>query len=173
MMNVKRKLLIVGAGQYAHIAKETAVVMNCFSQIDFVDDNSPLAIAKVEDLERLSSEYTHGFVAIGRADIRLKFIDKLKQNGYNVATLIHPQSYVSPSASVGDGCIIEPCAVVQANARVGVGCLISAGAVINHNAVIEDGCHIDCNATVAARSIVRMKTKVDIGHVYKSEDGCV
>lgn len=167
-MKQNKNLLIVGTGQYGCVAKETAQAMRKFEKIDFVDDNSPLAIAATDALGKLRCEYEFAFVAIGCPDVRLAFIRTLEQLGYQVATLIHPMAYVAPSACVEKGCSVEPCAVVQANAHIGEGCLISSGAVVNHNAAVERGCHIDCNATVTARSVVKQKTKVECGQVYQS-----
>lgn len=44
------KLLIIGAGGYGHLVKEIAV-LNGYEIVDFLDDNSPLAIGKVNELE--------------------------------------------------------------------------------------------------------------------------
>lgn len=172
-MGRENNLLIIGAGQYGCVAKETADAMGCYDKISFIDNNSPLAIGTTDELDNFLVDYAKAFVAIGNAKTRLDIYDKLKVLGYKLVTLIHPKAYVSPSSNLEKGCIIEPNAVVQSNTSIGMGCLISAGAVINHNAVVEDGCHIDCNATVPARCIIKACTKVECGQVYKSEDGHV
>ena len=168
-MERENNLLIIGAGQYGCVARETAEAMGCYSKISFIDNHSLLAIGKTDELELFVRDYANAFVAIGNSKIRLEFFDKLGELGYRQVVLIHPKAYVSPSAKIGKGCIVEPNAVIHSNANVGRACLISAGAVINHNAVVEDGCHIDCNATVTARSAVKAGTKVECGQVYKSE----
>ena len=168
-MNREGNLVIIGAGQYGEIVKETAEALKKFDKIDFLDDNSSLAIGTTNELINFLDNYANAFVAIGNSKIRLEFLMKLKKTGYRLVTLIHPNAYVSNSSKIEKGCIIEPNAVIHANVSIGVGCLISAGAVINHNADVEDGCHIDCNATVTARSVVKTKTKVYSGEVYNSE----
>ena len=162
-----KKLLIIGAGQYGLVASETAEDMACFSQISFLDDNNPVAVGKLSDLESFVQEYTNVFVAIGNPDFRLEWIEKAERVGYEIATLISPKAYIAPSARILKGSIVEPCAVIQSNATVGLGCIISSGAVINHNTIVRQGCHIDCNATVAASMEVPLKTKVECGEVYK------
>lgn len=169
----EKNLLIVGAGQYGYVAKETAEAMNYFDKISFIDNNFSLAIGRMEEVETFACDYANAFVAIGNAQVRLQVLSQLRALGYQLVTLIHPRAYVSPSAKIGQGSIVEPNAVVHANTSIGSGCLISAGAVINHNALLEEGCHIDCNATVAARSIVKAGTKVECGQVYESEAGHV
>lgn len=169
-MGREKNLLIVGAGQYSYVAKETAEAMNYYDKISFIDNKSPLAIGKTDEVELFLKEYANAFVAIGNSQVRLQLLDRLRMTGYQLVSLIHPKAYVSPSLNLGIGCIIEPNAVVQSNTRIGMGCLISAGAVINHNAVVEDGCHIDCNAIVPARSVVKTGTKVECGQVYSNEN---
>jgi len=170
---MNKNLLIIGAGQYGYVAKETAEAVGNYDKISFIDNNSQIAIGKTDELDAFVCEYAQAFVAIGNSKIRLELIERLEAIGYHVITLIHPKAYVSPSAKIEKGCIVEPNAVVQANANVEFGCLISAGAVVNHNAVLGKGCHIDCNATVAACSVVNAGTKVESGQVYKSEAGHV
>ena len=162
-----KKLLIIGAGQYGAVASETAETMGCFSKISFLDDNNPVAIGKLSELETFVQEYANVFVAIGSPVIRLEWIEKAEKMGYEIATLISPKAYISPSARLMKGSIVEPCAVIQSNVTVEMGCIVSSGAVINHNAIIGRGCHIDCNATVAARMSVPLKVKVECGKVYK------
>ena len=162
-----KNLLIIGAGQYGAVAKETAEATGCFSKINFLDDSNPVAIGRTSELTTFVQEYANLFVAIGNPEIRLEWIEKAEKTGYEIVTLISPKAYVSPSARLMTGTIVEPCAVIQSNTVVEKGCLISSGAVINHNATIGQGCHIDCNATVSARSNVPPKTKVECGKVYK------
>ena len=172
-MGRENNLLIIGAGQYGCVVKETAQAVGCYNEIEFIDDNSKYALGKIEEIEKFLDNYANAFVAIGNSKIRLELIERLVTIGYRIITLIHPKVYVSSSATIEKGCIIEPNAVVHSNVSIGIGCLISANAVVNHNAVVEDGCHIDCNATVTARSIVKAGTKVECGQVYKSEAGHV
>ena len=159
-------LLILGAGQYGCVAKETAEAMGCFGKIDFLDDNNPTAIGKLEALGQFASEYSYAFVAMGNPQLRMRFLKELEEAGFELAKLIHPSAVVMPSAKLGGGVIVEAQAVVNSNSVVADGCLISAGAVINHDCVLECGCHIDCHATVPARSRVPENTKVPCGTVY-------
>jgi UDP-3-O-[3-hydroxymyristoyl] glucosamine N-acyltransferase len=113
-----QNLLILGTGQYGMVAKETAETMKCFNKIDFLDDNNPVAVGKLNDFAGLYPEYTHAVVAIGNPDVRLKLLQDIQASPLQLATLIHPRSYVSPTAKIPDGCIIEPMAVVNAYAEL-------------------------------------------------------
>ncbi len=84
MMN----LLIVGAGQYGMVAKEIAESMRCFDRTDFVDDNSPTAIGKIVDIEKLFHDYDSAAVAIGNSDLRLSLINTLHEIGYYIPSVL-------------------------------------------------------------------------------------
>lgn len=162
---LNKNLLIAGMGQYGFVAREIAQAMGCFERIAFLDDNNPAAIGKIADAKDFSDEYGFAVVAMGNPQMRLGCLERLSKD-FQIATLIHPKSYVSPSASVGAGCIVEPMAVIHTEAQVAEGCLIGAGAVINHNSILRAGCHVDCNATVAARMEVPAHSKIPCGSVY-------
>lgn len=159
-------LLILGAGQYGTVAKETAEAMGCFGKISFLDDNNECAIGRVKDCKHFNTEYNYALVAVGNPNFRLDFIAKLEVAGYTIPILIHPRAYVSPSAKLERGTIVEPLATVHSNCYIGVGGIVSAGAVVNHNSQLGEGCHVDCNAVVHSGVIVPAKTKLEYGKVY-------
>lgn len=164
-----KNLLILGAGQYGMVAREIVESMELFNTIEFLDDNNPSAVGKLDDYKKLSGEYSCAVVAIGDPEIRLKLIGELGAAGYDVITLIHDKAYISPSAKIGQGSIIEPMAVIHTDVNVGTGCIISAGTIINHNSVIGDGCHIDCGTVIGARTTVPAKTKTPYGAILTEQ----
>ena len=166
-------LLIVGAGTYGALTLEIAREMGCFSEIAFVDDgktgcyHGATIVGRVADLPILAGSYDCVSVAIGNPEVRLSLIRQLRsETDLRVATLISPRAYVSPSASIGEGCIVEPMAVIHTECEISEGCIVSAGAVINHRSVCEAGVHADCNATVPGYARVPEKTKIPCGSVF-------
>lgn len=163
---MNNNLLILGAGQYGMVAKEIAESMECFEKIDFLDDNSEIAIDKLENYEMYSQEYSYAIVAIGNADIRLEYIQKLEEALFKIAILVSLMAYVAPSAQLMKGTIVEPMAVVNANAVVAIGVIICAGAIVNHNAAVGDGCLLQCGSIVAACTLMKMKNTLGYNEVY-------
>ncbi len=166
---MSKNLLILGAGQYGQVAKETASAMDCFEKIAFLDDNNKLAVGKIEEYGRFVGEYSHAFVAIGNAELRATLLDKLEREGFALATLVHPDAYVSPSVRLGGGAIIEPRAVVNTHATVEKGAYICAGSIVNHDAIVGECCQIDCGAVIGTGAIVPPKTKIYYNAVYFKE----
>ena len=155
------RLLILGAGQYGHLAKEIAESMGCFSKIAFLDDSNSKAIGKLCDYKKYKNDFDSAIVAIGNPDIRQDYYELLKPF-YKIATLIHSKAYVSPSASIGEGTIVEPMVVIQTAAQIGNSCFISSGSVIRHNAIVGDFCHCDCNSLVKTGSVLKSKSNLEL-----------
>lgn len=163
----EKNLLILGAGRYGHVARETALETHCFNRIEFLDDHSYEAIGKLAEYKMFRDRFSCAFVAMGNPTLRLQWLEKLEQAGYELPVLIHPRAYVSSSAVLGCGTIVETMAVVQTEAVVEKGGLLCAGCVVNHNSHILPGCQVDCNAVVESAAQVPKGTKVCSGTVYK------
>ncbi len=166
-------LLIVGAGEYSVVAYEIAKSMGCFDEIGFVDDyatQTPLnipVIGTVSSAVELSDKYGNIVFALGNPTVKSKLWDDIaKIKNINLATLISPLAFISPSATVGDGTIVEPFGYVGSLCKIGKGCIISSGGIVNHDAECGDFVHIDCNATVGSCAKVPTGTKLCSGKVF-------
>lgn len=64
------------------------------------------------------------------------------------ARAIHPRAIVSPSAIIGDGCVVMQGAIIQSDVRIGRHCIINTGASVDHECVIDDFAHVSPHATL-------------------------
>ncbi len=156
-----KKILIIGAGKHGRVVAEAAVACG-FEQYDFVDDNNEEAIGKTDSLDELAGRYDGVIVSIGDCKLRKAFINHLLEIEAPLVSLIHPASFVSPSAVIGTGSIVLPGAVIHTNASVGIGCIISIGALIDHDAVVEDFSHINTGAIVSAEMSISGKLNANV-----------
>lgn len=175
---MNKNLLILGAGQYGTVAKEIAEEMGCFDKIDFLDDTFGMeetegnyheqSIGKLSDLDKFTDNYTYAICAIGNAETRQLWTNRITEECYRIPVLSSPRAFISKSAQLRHGDIIEPMAVVHANAVVGIATFVSAGAVVNHNSFTSDYCHINCNSVVLSGAIVSPYTKTQAGEVIRA-----
>jgi len=170
---MEQNLLILGAGIYGLVVKELADSTGQFQKIAFVDDGAKTApdgtavAGTTKELPALAGEYTHAVVAIGNPEVRRKLVELIEKTpALQLATLVSPKAYVSPSAKLGTGCVVEPMAVVHAGCTLGNSCLICAGAVINHGACCGDFVQVDCNVTLCGFAQVPDGSKLAAGSVY-------
>ncbi len=159
-----KKLLIVGAGGHGKVVAETAEALG-YEEIAFLDDDSPEAVGKIEEMQSFAARYSHAAVGIGNNRLRGELISRLRECGFRIPVLIHPTAYVSKTASIGAGTIVEPKAIVNTHSQVGEGCIISVGAIADHDTIIEDYSHINAGAIVKAGGKVEKWRKLEAGEV--------
>lgn len=164
-----RNLVILGAGGHGRVVKETAEAMGCFDKIDFLDDNSDVAIGKCTDFEQYMAEYANAFVGFGNNELRSKWIADVVSAGFKLPTLIHPTAYVSPSASIEEGSIVVAKAAVNSHVVISKGSIISLGALVDHDCHIGECAHINVGSVIKAGTKVERCKKVDAGVVYSGE----
>ncbi|WDP88652.1 MAG: acetyltransferase [Desulfobacter sp.] len=74
---------------------------------------------------------------------RVKIHDRLKAEGLiPIKKAVHPSSYVSPKADLGEGCQIMPNASVTARATLGKCVIVNTSASVDHECNIGNGVHI-------------------------------
>ncbi len=156
-----KTLAILGAGQYGQVVKEVALCSKAFDNIVFLDDKSPLASGKLDQLS--CTQHDCAFVAIGNVNKRRELLGTIDKP----TTLIHPSSTVMQSAVLGKNVIVEAGAVVCSGAKIGDGCIIMANAVVGHNAVVGDFCQIKYNCTIVDGATVPSATILDCNTVFK------
>lgn len=166
---MNKKLLIIGAGQYGHVVKEIIEMNREYEAVAFVDDNFPKAIGKFNDLPALYEEWKYAIVAIGNPLVKKEITAQLKQIGFMLVNAIHPRAYISPSAHLGNGCVIEAMAVIHTDVKIGDGVFVSPGAIVNHNCCVMEYSHINCNAVIEAGSVVADCVKVESGSIFSKK----
>ena len=168
VFDMKKSLLILGAGDHGQVVRETAQAMGCFSSIAFLDDSQtgPDILDICENFRRYQDQYSDMFPAFGDGTLRIEWIARLEQQEITIPTLVHPTAYVSPSASIYPAAVVSPMAAVHTAAVVEKGCILGVGAVVDHDTLVGYGCHIDSGAVVSARCMVPALRKVSAGGVW-------
>lgn len=154
------KLAIIGAGGHGKVAAEIAELSGWEEVIFF--DNDPNKEYRwhiqgtIDDLLNDISQYDNVFIAIGNNTIRKDLFLKFKQYQCNFPSLIHPNSIISPSAKIEDGCLIAAGSIINADATLGIGSILNTKASLDHDCIIGEFTHIAPGTTVAGN--------VNIGH---------
>jgi len=169
-------LLLLGAGGHAKVVAETAIASGQFSQIGYLDDRFtgpgqqrpilgwPLLGTFAQAMEpELTQQWRAAFVAIGNSRLRLQFLQRLSDAGYQLPVLIHPTAWVSPSAQIGHGSAVFARATVQAQAQIGRGAILNTSCSVDHDAQLADGVHICPGAHLAGEVEVGARSWIGIG----------
>ena len=164
-----KRLLILGAGGFGQMVKETALLLG-YKKVVFLDDayNGPDSAGRCCDYTILQEQYPKAVAAFGNNKTRLEWTDKLMEAGYEVPAIIHPSAIVAPSAKIEPGCFIMQRAVVNTNSEIQRGALINSGAIIDHDSVVEAGAHVCLGSIVKANCTIESGKKIEAGEVIFS-----
>ena len=163
------RLLILGAGGFGQMAKETALELG-YEQVVFLDDaaDGEDVIGRCCDYILRHEEYPVAVAAFGNNKTRLYWTDKLLEAGYQVPALVHLSAVVSPSAVLESGCFVMQRAVVNTHTRIERAALINSGAVVDHDSVVCAGAHVGLGSIVKANCTIESGRKVEAGEVIFS-----
>ena len=161
------RLIILGAGGYGQTVADLARQCRRYERVCFLDDNAsgPDVVGKCGDFAAFRGPDTEMYPAFGNNRGRLGWLDRLHEAGIPVASIIHPTAYVSPTAVLGDGCMVLPKAVVNTACTVRRGCIVNCGAIVDHGCVLEEGVHVCLGAVVKGENRIPACMKIEAGQV--------
>lgn len=163
------QLIILGAGGFANTIADIAKQLDKYDSISFLDDNKTgeNIIGKCDEFSCYIKGNVVFYPAIGNNEIRLNWISKLKEHHAEIAKIIHPTAYISPTSFIGTACAILPNSVINTNCRIGDGCIINCGAIIDHDCIVEEGVHVCLGAIVKGENRIPKCTKIEAGEIIQ------
>jgi UDP-N-acetylbacillosamine N-acetyltransferase len=156
-------------------------VANAYEIAGFLDDQHPEnAGTSFEDSTILGGRkclaaqrergVSHLIVAFGHCAGRLEAARFAVDQGFTLATAIHPRAVIASSARIGAGTVIAANAVVNPNTTIGENVIVNTSASVDHDCVIEDGVHIAPGVHVSGRVRVGAASWIGVGATIV--DGC-
>ena len=132
------RLVILGMGGYGRTVADVADQTGRYEEIVFLDDQAEQAFDVCDAYRKYVEEDTEMYPAFGNNELRVAWMDKLKEAKVSIATIVHPLAYVSPRAVLRSGCVLEqgvhvaPGAVVKAENRIPAYTKVDSGVVIQN-----------------------------------------
>lgn len=161
-----KSLLILGNGGFGKVVYDAALAMQCFDKIAFLDDKQGNdVLGTLSQYEEFKGEFTHAYAALGKNQLRVQWLEKLKDAGYTLAQIIHPRGYISPSAKLGNGICVLANATVSANAVLHDGVIVNINSALDHDSVLFEGVHLAPGSVVKAGCTVERFAKIESGEV--------
>ena len=162
-------LIIVGAGDHARVALETAraLAMSVRAIVEPSQGTHPSVgvhgVPLVHDMTVVGTGDVAFIVAIGQNRVRAELFERALALGGSPATLVHPAAIVLDGATIGAGSHVCAGAVVGLDARVGDDVIVNTGATLDHDDLIGDHAFIGPGAHLAGRVVVERGAHVGIG----------
>jgi len=104
-----------------------------------------------------------GVGSVGDSRERERLSAAVRETGFELPSVIHPDACVSEFAEIGAGAYVGPGATVNAGARLGIGCIINTGAIVDHDCRIGDFAHIAPGAVLSGDVTVGAGAHVGTG----------
>jgi len=156
---MSKSIYIYGASGHGLVVADIARACG-YDDVIFVDDGEN-KYPTFEDIKRTSGiPIAFG---IGSNSIRAKLFQKVQNSGFEIVSLIHPSSVISPSATIGKGTVVMPHVVVNAKATIADGVILNTSCVLEHECIIDDFVHISPNVALAGDVKVGKYTHIGIG----------
>lgn len=171
---MEKEIIILGSGAQGKITADLCRDMGIALR-GYLDDTKEIgeAVNHLEILGKFSLAWEGKFgngvaytVALGDPFMRTLLFEKILQSGGKAATIIHPNSFLSPSAVIGAGTLISPFCYIKANARIGRFCLIEFGCSVGVDNILGEGvflgpsCHLNAGCKIGNKSFLGTGTIV-------------
>jgi len=132
-----------------------------YQLVGFVDDVRPRrdeefcgapVLGGREELLRCRREgVTHVIVGIGECAPRVSCGHWAVEQGFELATAVHPRSVVPNGLAVGAGTVVTAGAVLVPGARLGESVVVNTASSVDHDSVLEEGVHLSSGVRIGGR----------------------
>lgn len=151
------RLFVFGTG--AHARKVYHYAVDCGWHVAAFVDEAVDAVAPIAGMPVLHPQDIGEptiddamFVAIGRADVRRRLMDRMDAAGWRLPALVHRTAWVAPDATLEAGVLVAAGAVVETAATVERGAIIDIGVLVDHECRIGAFCHLRPGEVLGPRS---------------------
>ncbi len=145
-----KTLYIVGGSSTALEIREVANLY--YSEkyermFNVVADGESCVYSFIEDSQLIASIHESGevYFIIGFTNVALKqkYIALFMNNGGTPANIIHPDTFIAPSAKIGRGNFITCQCIISTQATIGEHNIINYQVMIGHDAIIGNNCTLN------------------------------
>lgn len=179
-MGVNKVLFIVGSNSTAYTIRETAelTMASDYSEIlNVIGDNEECDFSSIHDSELLSYLETcqtiHYIIGFTNQRLREKFDNLFKRHGGQLRNVLHPNAFISPSATIGYGNYIACNAIISSRAVIGDSNLINYAVSIGHDTVVGNDCVFNPGARIGGCSCIGNRNLIGANSfVYQGTKTC-
>lgn len=170
LKKLNKNLIILAAGSHGRVIADAAVASKDWGTIAFLDDklaghyvDEHEVMDTIANISKYRDAKNYFIVGVGDNLTRRKMQLKLEIEGYQLATIVHPATIISPSAIIEQGCVIMPGVVINNAARINKGCIINTSSSIDHDCRIGTFTHISPGSTLAGNVIIGQYCWLGVG----------
>lgn len=178
-MVVTRRLLVYGASGHGRVVAEAATAAG-WEVVGWADDDRdrrramvsgfPVLATGSAEVSRIATERGSAVaVAVGDNAARRRLSESLREEGVELARIVHPSAVVSPSASIGAGTVVLAGAVVGVGAAIGDGVIVNTAATVDHDCRLGSWVHLSPGVHLGGTVRVGEGTRLGVGAVVSND----
>ena len=166
-----KNVIVYGAGEFGSLISNVISYHDDLNIIAYGDDDKRkidqlidgLPVFSAEDLLNFAQEngVKHAISAIGSNKIRSEKYNFLKNKGFRMLSIVHPQALIDTKVTYGDNVIIEMGTAIHTNSNIGNNVFLGGDALIGHHNII--GNHVLVGGNVSFGGAVTVEDYVSIG----------
>lgn len=171
---VKTPIVVWGASGHALVVSNIVSMCGQHKVTGFIDDVNPDRKGQIfagkpilggrEVLLDLKKEgIQHVALGFGHCSARVDAANLLRENEFQIVTLVHPHAVIAESAALGEGTVVSAGAIIDPECDVGRYAIVNNSAVICHGSTIDDGVHICPSASIGGHVHVGALSWIGIG----------
>lgn len=171
MIEIKRKLIIFGAGNFAEevldIAIEAGFEVECF--VEGINRNlsgkkiKDIPVIWIDDITNYNN--SHLFLCGIGSPKRKQLIEKISRNGLDFINVIHPTAHISSSTKMGKDIFVSAGSIIAAACSIGNHVIINRAAIIGHHVNIENYVTISPGANIGGNTSIGEGSYIGIGAI--------
>lgn len=165
---MKNKINIIGYSGHAYVCIEVALLNN-ITILGYCDLNkknkNPYELNYLGEEKNMNSKQ-EVFICIADNTIRKNIYNRHTNLNFNI-NLIHPNSIISNSVSIGFQTLICAGAIINSQVKIEKGCIINTGSIIEHECIIDEFSHIGPGAVLSGNVLIGKGSFIGANSVIK------
>ena len=171
-----KRILLIGGGGHCHSVIDSIIRTGYYDEIGIVDDKEGhydgiSVVGQDKDIGSLRSNgWEYAFVtvgSIGDTTTRRRLYSMIKEEGFNIPSIIDPSAILADSATVAKGSFVGKGAIINSVCRIGECAIVNSGAVIEHDCTIGSFAHVSSGAVICGDVKIGDDTHIGAGSVVR------
>jgi len=172
-------LVVIGGGEHAAVVIDAVRAGSQFQVAGFSDPEGCETMVQRLGVTRLGDDNAalpvrakdHVFIlgvgGASRESLRGILVKRFAELELRYAVVVHPNAWVSKTASIGEGTVVMAGAVVHTGAKIGAHAIINTGAVIEHDVEVGDHVHVGPRAAIGGGTRIGSGCMIGLGALIR------
>ena len=172
-----KKLIVYGAGEFSSLIANVLSYHDDLEIVAYGDDDPQKTADHIDGTPVFGQKDLLNFAkqnniklaitAIGNNTVRAEKFNLLKNTGFQMISIVHPQALIDTKVSYGENVIIEMGTAIHTNSKIGNNVFLGGEALIGHHNIIGDHVLVGGNVSFGGSVVVEDYVSLGVGASIK------